>query len=165
MIFQNKCDIIHRLDVKNIGKSNSKWRSRLVGRGRTIGNRVTCNRVREFESLLLRQAQKHCKSLILKGLQCFFRSFAKAFYSVFYPFLPYKMLSKCCQKKCLYLNPQKIPRNVVPGVIFLVYFRQVFRILRNAGREGSSPPLFYYGKLPSHRFSNSLPHGRLWKSC
>ena len=31
------------------------WRSRLVGRGRTIGNRVTGNTVREFESLLLRQ--------------------------------------------------------------------------------------------------------------
>ena len=35
--------------------SKMTWRSRLVGRGRTIGNRVTGNTVREFESLLLRQ--------------------------------------------------------------------------------------------------------------
>ena len=31
------------------------WRIRLVGRGRTIGNRVTGNTVPEFESLILRQ--------------------------------------------------------------------------------------------------------------
>ena len=36
-------------------KQNTEWRSRLVGRGRTIGNRVTGKTVREFESLLLRQ--------------------------------------------------------------------------------------------------------------
>ena len=34
------------------------WRSRLVGRGRTTGNRVTGKTVREFESLHLRQ-KKH----------------------------------------------------------------------------------------------------------
>ncbi len=33
----------------------SMWRIRLVGRGRTIGNRVTGNTVPEFESLILRQ--------------------------------------------------------------------------------------------------------------
>ena len=36
-------------------QQNTIWRSRLVGRGRTIGNRVTGKTVREFESLLLRQ--------------------------------------------------------------------------------------------------------------
>ena len=39
------------------------WRSRLVGRGRTIGNRVTGNTVREFESLLLRHKEKGCVGL------------------------------------------------------------------------------------------------------
>ena len=34
------------------------WRSRLAGRGRTTGNRVTDKTVREFESLLLRQNRK-----------------------------------------------------------------------------------------------------------
>ena len=36
-------------------KEIRQWRSRLVGRGRTTGNRVAGNTVREFESLLLRQ--------------------------------------------------------------------------------------------------------------
>ena len=34
------------------------WRIRLVGRGRTIGNRVTGNTVPEFESLILRQQKR-----------------------------------------------------------------------------------------------------------
>ena len=34
------------------------WRIRLVGRGRTIGNRVTGNTVPEFESLILRQQNR-----------------------------------------------------------------------------------------------------------
>ena len=38
---------------------NKVWRSRLVGRGRTIGNRVTGKTVREFESLLLRQRNRN----------------------------------------------------------------------------------------------------------
>ena len=68
-------------------------------------------------------------------------------------------------KKRLNLNNQKNPRNVVsPDLFFLVYFRQVFRILRNAGCVGRSPPLFYYGKLPSHSFSNSLPHNAYGKA-
>ena len=33
------------------------WRNRVVGRARTIGNRVTGNTVREFESLFLRQSK------------------------------------------------------------------------------------------------------------
>ncbi len=41
------------------GLQRATRRSRLVGRGRTIGNRVTGNSVREFESLLLRQRKNH----------------------------------------------------------------------------------------------------------
>ena len=49
MIFIIQCDIISR--------SVKTWRSRVAGRARTIGNRVTLNGVREFESLLLRQTK------------------------------------------------------------------------------------------------------------
>ena len=45
-----KKDMIYLCSIKK-----NIWRIRLVGRGRTIGNRVTCNRVPEFESLILRQ--------------------------------------------------------------------------------------------------------------
>ena len=49
-------------------QQNTIWRSRLVGRGRTIGNRVTGKTVREFESLLLRQT----KTAILIQKDCGF---------------------------------------------------------------------------------------------
>lgn len=53
-------------------RTRTTWRSRLVGRGRATGNRVTRNRVREFESLLLRHKRnikKICsaKTPILSG--------------------------------------------------------------------------------------------------
>ena len=47
-------------------------RIRLVGRGRTIGNRVTCNRVPEFESLILRQINRDtfsCSCLFYIGAE------------------------------------------------------------------------------------------------
>ena len=47
-------------------------RIRLVGRGRTIGNRVTCNRVPEFESLILRQINRDtfsCSCLFYFGAE------------------------------------------------------------------------------------------------
>ena len=47
------------------------WRIRLVGRGRTIGNRVTGNTVPEFESLILRQR----KTAILIQRDCGFCDF------------------------------------------------------------------------------------------
>ena len=45
--------------MRNTYRQNKIWRSRLVGRGRTTGNRVTGKTVREFESLLLRQQKTH----------------------------------------------------------------------------------------------------------
>ena len=67
------------------------WRNRVVGRARTIGNRVTGNTVREFESLFLRQSKPKSNTRVF-GLGF---SFAKnkvlsAFSAVgvlsFYPF-------------------------------------------------------------------------------
>ena len=45
--------------------AQATWRSRLVGRGRATGNRVTRNRVREFESLLLRQKENRASAVFL----------------------------------------------------------------------------------------------------
>ena len=43
------------------------WRIRLVGRGRTIGNRVTGNTVPEFESLILRHEMGHRRVSFFRG--------------------------------------------------------------------------------------------------
>ena len=45
----------YRVTVHHGSLKLNIWRIRLVGRGRTIGNRVTGNTVPEFESLILRQ--------------------------------------------------------------------------------------------------------------
>ena len=45
----------------------NKWRIRLVGRGRTIGNRVTGNTVLEFESLILRHEMGHRRVSFFRG--------------------------------------------------------------------------------------------------
>ena len=54
LTFSFICDRIMKHSSEST-KQNIFWRSRLVGRGRTTGNRVTGKTVREFESLLLRQ--------------------------------------------------------------------------------------------------------------
>ena len=55
------------------------WRIRLVGRGRTIGNRVTGNTVPEFESLILRQKLKALCELTKSVSTRLFLIFAMAF--------------------------------------------------------------------------------------
>ena len=57
LTIRKRCDIITKRVEKTCAKYDL-WRSRVVGRARAIGNRVTGNTVREFESLLLRQTER-----------------------------------------------------------------------------------------------------------
>ena len=63
-----------------------RWRSRLVGLGRTTGNRVGGKTPRGFESLLLRQQtfyQKISRSLFYKATTDFFFSFSLSTFAHF----------------------------------------------------------------------------------
>ena len=98
------------------------WRSRLVGRGRTTGNRVGGKTPREFESLLLRQPRSGRKKQSppdFSGGDCFFLFFfardISCFCMLFYDIFR-------CQIRC-------------PGVIWVSIFLSFF----SAKRTGRSP--------------------------
>lgn len=71
MVCYNNDVVTQRQQKSSQNELEQRWRSRLVGRGRMIGNHVNRKRFREFESLLLRQKKDTPLGVSFFALLCF----------------------------------------------------------------------------------------------